>query len=325
MKILILGGTSFVGRLAAEAAVAQGHDVTLFNRGNHSAPKGVTSIIGDRLTPGGYAALGKMSFDAVIDTWSSDAVAVKTAVDALRGRIGQYVYVSSVSVYNTEGADLPFSESTPLFDPEKAPIKYIKDKVGGEIHADESGVPTLLARPTVILGPHENVGRLPWWLRRVEKGGKTLAPGPPDLGLQFIDGRDLADFLLLAIEKQLSGAVNLGSKPAHTSFGNVLNTANEVTGGRADLYWLQPEKVLEAGLKPWTELPLWIPSDEMSIYSFDVDKALKLGLRIRSAEQTISDTWDWLMSDDEPPENLGKGIGLDPDKETSILKRYFHA
>lgn len=322
MKILILGGTKFVGRHAAEIAVARGHDVTLFNRGHEEAPKGVSTIIGDRLAPGGYSGLDGLSFDAVVDTWSTDPIAVKSAVDSLRGRIGQYIYVSSVSVYNFEdpAASAPYSESNPLFDPEKTDVKYIKDKVRGEEYASQSGVPTTLVRPGVILGPYEGVWRLPWWLKRMERGDETLAPGPKDLEMQFVDGRDLAAFIIHAAEKKTEGAFNIVSEMKHISMGSFLEMANKTTGEHAQLCWLEPEQVIEAGITPWTELPMWLEPADVSVYQVDVSKAIKAGLKIRTAEQTITDTWGWVKSLDKLPSKTP--VGLDPEKEREALKKY---
>lgn len=323
MKILILGGTKFVGRHAAVEAVARGHDVTLFNRGHDIAPEGVITIIGDRLLSGGYSSLDRLSFDAVIDTWSTDPVAVKSAVEALHGRIGQYIYVSSGRVYNfeAEGAAAPYSESTPIHDPKKVDDQYIKDKIGGERYASQSGVPAAFIRAGVILGPYEDGGRLPWWLKRMVKGGPTLAPGPKSLGLQFIDGRDLAKFMINAVEDKLEGPFNLVSELDHISMVDFLDTIRRVTGEHAQLCWLESEKVKEAGIKRLNELPLCLPPDFSSIFKIDVTKAIKAGLKIRNAKETILDTWEWVKTLDKVPSYTQ--VGLNPEKELEILKKYF--
>jgi 2'-hydroxyisoflavone reductase len=321
MKILILGGTEFVGRHIAEAAVIRGHVVTLFNRGHAEAPRGCTSIIGDRLAPGGYAALNGLAFDVVIDTWSTDPVAVKSAVDALRSHVKQYIYVSSISVYDFKSGTAPYSESTKLLDPDKAP-GYFHNKIWGERYASESGVPTTIVRPGLVLGPYENIWRLPWWLQRMERGGPTLAPGPKDMALQFIDGRDLAKFVLGAAEFKLEGAFNLVSEMGYFSWEDFLETANKVAGENAQLCWLDPEKVTEAGIGQWVELPMWLlPNDPGS--KVDVTKALKAGMEIRSAKETIVDTWKWLKTLDEMPSKID--VGLDPEKEREALRKYYES
>jgi 2'-hydroxyisoflavone reductase len=331
MRILILGGGRFVGRLCVMEAVARGHHVTVLNRGSQPPVcDQATALVGDRLAQGGHSALEGLSFDAVIDTWSGDAGAVRGAVDALRGRIGCYVFVSTVSVYDTDHAPRPVGEATPLLDPAlvRETNRYAADKVASEAEARKSGVPTLLARSGVILGPHESVpGRLPWWLRRMARGGPTLVPGPRHLSLQFIDGRDLARFLLDAAEKKMDGAVNLVSEPGHTTIGDLFETANEVAGGRAQLMWLDSDEVLRAGLKPWSELPLWIPPLESGqdhfVFSNDVSLAHSMGLRIRPAAQTISDTWSWLQACGDEAQEPPASVGLSPDREARVLSEHF--
>ncbi len=253
MKILILGGTEFVGLVTAQEAERRGHDVTILNRGSQPAPKGVTAVIGDRRAQNGYAGLDGMHFDVVIDTWQQDPVAVKDLLGALRGRMGHYVYVSSISVYDFALGTAPFDESTPRLSPETHPQEYVRDKVGGEIEASKSDVPTLLARPGVILGPEEGLpGRLGWWLSRLERGGPTLAPGPPDVSMQFIDVRDLADFLVDSAEKRLSGLYNVVSEPGHMSYESFLTVMNETAGNKAELCWLAPEQFKETEVGYWT-------------------------------------------------------------------------
>lgn len=323
MKILILGGTSFVGRHTAEEALGRGHDVTVFNRGHSATPEGATAIVGDRLAKDGYANLKGHSFDAVVDTWATDPAAVESAVEALRSQVKHYIYVSTISVYNFEGAPRPYSEDTPLFDPEKTEVQYFKDKVRGERFALQSGVPTALIRPGVILGPFENIWRLPWWLKRMARGGKTLAPGPKDMDLQFIDARDLARFVVDVAEQKLDGAYNLLSERAHISMGDFLETANSVTGGKAELCWLEMNKVKEAGIGDWVEMPMWVAKPEAKdrpAYQVDVSKAIKAGLKIRPAKDTIADTWEWVKTLDGLPDSIR--VGLDADKERQALEKY---
>jgi 2'-hydroxyisoflavone reductase len=324
MRLLILGGTSFVGRAAAMEAVARGHDVTTFNRGTRSTPEGAKSIIGDRLAPDGYKGLEGLSFDSVLDTWAYDAEVVKTGVSALKGRISHFTYISSVAVYDESHSTVPISEDSPLVDIEKPgnSSKYSLDKRGGELEALKSGVPVLLPRPGIILGPYESFpGRLPWWLNRMRRGGRTLAPGPKENLTQFIDVRDLACFVIDATETRASGIYNTISKPTHTTMGELVDTLNDVTGRNAELVWKDPETILEAGVKPWSELPCWLPPGPEHDLKFgcSVDKAIAAGLDIRPMTDTVVDTWAWLEAegDDLPNEGI---VGLDPEKEAKILQ-----
>lgn len=321
MRLLILGGTNFVGRLAAMEAISRGHEVTTFNRGTKSTPEGAGTIVGDRLAPDGYSGLEGLTFDSVLDTWSADPVAVRTAVAALRDRISHYVYISSISVYDESQAKSPLSEESPVVDPATTENKYGADKIGGELEAKDSDVPTLVVRPGLILGPYEGIeGRLPWWLGRPDRGGKTLAPGPKNNGLQYIDARDLASFVIDAAEKSSGGVYNVISKPGHTTMSELLETANTLTGGKAELIWKDPKIILDAGISPWTELPCWLPPgvEHELFFGCNVEKAFGVGLLARPVQETIAATWIWLQSQNEKPPTHGKN-GLDPKKEEELL------
>jgi nucleoside-diphosphate-sugar epimerase len=321
MRLLILGGSGFVGRAIAEEAVARGDDVTVFNRGRRGAPSGARVAVGDRSAPDGLAALAvDQSWDAVIDTWSAGAGAVGRTARLLSGRARHYGYVSSRSVYRW-GATMPLTERTPLGDPREP--GYAGDKLRGEIAAAEFDGPVLLARAGLILGPHEDVGRLPWWLGRLARGGPTLAPGPRVLPLQYIDVRDLAVFLLNAAGSGLAGAYNLVSEPGHTTMGELLDIGNAVTGGRARLRWTDPSVIKAAGIEPWTQLPIWFPPgpDHDFLHRADVSKALGAGLRCRPVYDTVADTWQWMrsLSGEAPLRADRSPVGLDPALEQKVL------
>jgi 2'-hydroxyisoflavone reductase len=320
MKVLVLGGSGFVGRAVAVEASRGGHHVTVFNRGHRDPVPGVVTVIGDRLTPDGLDALGSGSWDVVVDTWSGDAEAVRHSAALLTGRAGHYTYVSSRSVYRYPGAQ-PFTEAAPLCDPGEP--GYAGDKLRGELAARTFGGPVLLGRAGLILGPYEDVGRLPWWLRRLHRGGPTLAPGPRDLPLQYVDARDLAAFLLHAAAGGLTGAYNLVSPSGHTTIGELLEVAAEVTGGHAQLCWLDPQTVLAAGIEPWTQLPVWLPpgADHAFMHGGDVSRAHTAGLRNRPVRETVADTWAWLASlSDTPPQRTDRPpVGLDPAVEAKVL------
>ena len=322
MRLLVLGGSGFVGRAVVGEAQARGYQVTVFNRGRRAMPAEVVALVGDRLTGEGLAALGAGTWDAVVDTWSGDPAAVRSAAAVLKGRAGHYTYVSSRSVY-AEGAAAPLTEQSPVVDPD-TDFVYAAHKRGGEIAAEqEFDGAVLLARAGLILGPHEDVGRLPWWLNRLRRGGPALAPGPRELPLQYIDARDLAVFLLDAAGRGLGGAYNVVSEAGHTTMGELLETANAVTGGRADLRWTAAQVILEAGIEPWTQLPIWLPPgpDHDFMHRGDVAKVLAAGLRARPVGETVADTWAWLQElggtpphrPDRPP------VGLDPVKEAAVL------
>lgn len=180
----------------------------------------------------------------------------------------------------------------------------------------------MLARAGLILGPYENVGRMPWWLRRIERGGDVLAPGPPDMPLQYIDCRDLAAWLLHAADAGIGGAFNTVSKPGQATMRSLLEAAVAATGSAARLVWAPPEVIVEAGIAPWTELPVWVPPDSelAAVHTGNVTAAYAAGLTCRPVEQTVADTWAWLQAKGDPaPSPGGLRHGLDPDRERAVL------
>lgn len=325
MRILLLGGTEFVGRAVAEAALERDWEVTAFHRGRHEAPPGVVTLLGDRSVEGGLAALERGEWDVVVDTWSGAPSVVRDAGRLLAGRVGSYAYVSSRSVYGFP-ASAGLNEDGPVVDasPDDGEVEYAQAKRGGELAALAAfGERALLLRAGLILGPGENIGRLPWWLGRIARGGRVLAPGPKDLGLQYIDARDLATWTLDAVEKGLGGPYNLVSPPGHTTMGELLETCVRVTGSGAELCWTDPEPILAAGIEPWMELPIWLAPGEVydTLHQGDVSKALAAGLRCRSVEETVADTWAWLreLGGLAPQRPDRPTVGLDPEKEAKVL------
>jgi 2'-hydroxyisoflavone reductase len=338
MRLLMLGGTEFVGRAVVESALARGWEVTVFHRGRHEPPAGVRSLLGDRTAPDGLAALvdasaavaasGEGGWDVVVDTWSAAPRAVRDTARLLAGAAGRYVYVSSCSVYAwppAAGSD----ESAPVVEGAAADAgqtDYARDKRGGELAAVEAfgADRSLLVRAGLILGPYENIGRLPWWLGRVARGGPVLAPGPRDLPVQYIDVRDLAGWVLDAVERGASGAYDVVGPPGTTTMGELLDACVRVTGGPADLRWTPAEAVLGAGIEPWTQLPVWVPEGSDlhgALHGRDVSRAVREGLRCRGVEETVRDTWEWLLSlGGVAPQRPDRPVvGLDPEVEAKVL------
>jgi nucleoside-diphosphate-sugar epimerase len=326
--MLMLGGTEFVGRAITEDALARGWDVTVFHRGRHAAPEGVESRHGDRTAEDGLKALRDGEWDAVVDTWSAAPSAVRDTARLLRGRAGRYVYISSRSVYRFPSPP-GLGEEADVVDgsPDDGDVDYAAAKRGGELAAlDAFGGGALLVRAGLILGPYENIGRLPWWLTRIARGGAVLAPGPRDLGIQYIDVRDLAAWTLDAAERGLNGPYNLVSPPEHTTMEELLRACIRVTGANADLVWTAPETILEAGIQPWTDLPVWLPPGEAhdTMHRSNVTKALEAGLRCRPVQDTVADTWEWLQSiGGQAPQRPDRPtVGLDAGKEAELLRSF---
>lgn len=325
MKLLLLGGTEFVGRAVSEEALARGWEVTVFHRGSRPAPAGAEVRFGDRTAGDGLAALATGEWDAVLDTWSGAPSAVRDSARLLAGRVGRYAYVSSRSVYaypTPAGA----TESAPVVEgsPDDGEVPYAEAKRGGELAALEAfGERALLLRAGLIIGPYENIGRLPWWLGRIARGGPVLAPGPADLPLQYVDARDLAAFALDGLAGGLGGPYDLVSPAGFATIGDLLEACRAATGSDAELRWTEPERILAAGIQPWSDLPIWIQPGELhdTMHGSDVTRALAAGLRCRPVAETVADTWAWLRSiggtapqrPDRPP------VGLDPEREARLL------
>ncbi|HEX5595464.1 MAG TPA: NAD-dependent epimerase/dehydratase family protein, partial [Micromonosporaceae bacterium] len=201
-------------------------------------------------------------------------------------------------------------------------VDYAQAKRGGELAVEAAfGERAVLARVGLVLGPYENIGRLPWWLRRIAHGGDVIAPGPQDLPLQYLDVRDLANWSLGAVEQGLSGPYNVVSSPGHTTMGELLESCVKVTGADARLHGVDPETLLAAGVQPWTGLPIWLPPGELydTLYQGDVSKALASGLRCRPVSETVADTWAWLQTTGESSSIIPPDLGLDPSIEAKIL------
>jgi len=198
------------------------------------------------------------------------------------------------------------------------------DKRGGELAAirEYGAERVLLARAGLILGPFEDVGRLPWWLGRIARGGPVVAPGDPGRGLQYVDARDLAAWMLDNLVRSAAGAVDVVSPPGFTTIAGLLEACVRATGSDAELVWV-PEDILQiAGVEPWTQLPCWVPStgELAGLMESDTSRAMASGLRCRSVEETVRDTWDWIGRAGMPAPREGLPLnGLPPELEKRLL------
>ncbi len=327
MKLLILGGTGFVGPAVVEDALARGWEVTVLNRGHSAAPEGVRVLRGDRTAEGGPEVLRDGEWDLAVDTWSAAPTAVRDTARMLADRVGRYGYISSCSVY-------PFpppagnDETGPVVEasPDDGATDYARDKRGGELAAQGAfGAERVLSvRAGLILGPQENIGRLPWWLNRIARGGPVLAPGPPELDLQYIDVRDLARWTLDALEAGRHGPYNTVSRPGHTTMGELLAECVAATESDAELRWADPEVIEKAGIEPWTGLPVWLPPGPFhdAMHRSDVGKAHGAGLVCRPVAETVRDTWTWLRSlGGVAPQRADRpAVGIPAETEDAVLR-----
>jgi len=326
MRLLVLGGTSFVGRAVVEDAVARGWRVTTFNRGRGGwAHPAAERILGDRLAPATLAPLAARDWDLVLDTWSGAPRAARDAARLLAPRAAHCTYVSSCSVY-APPPRVGLDERDPTVDasPDAEDGDYAACKRGAELAIEAAfGDRALVLRPGLVLGPHEDVGRLPWWLLRIARGGEVLAPGPAGQPLQLIDARDLARFALDAAAAGRAGAFNTVSRRGHATMGTLLEAARAATGSDATLTWATPRQIADAGVEPWTELPIWLPPDHeyRAMHAADVEKAHAAGLSTRPVAATVADTWAWLeeVHRDPPLRADLPAPGLDPTREQALL------
>jgi len=317
MRLLVLGGTKFLGRATVDAALARAHDVTLFNRGqtNPDLYADVEKIRGDRTEDLG--ALDGREWDAVLDMSTFLPRVVRLSVDALRGRVGRYVYVSSISAYAdftvppVEGAPVaqledPNSESLDDYGALKAACERIV--------TDAYGDAAVIVRPGLIVGPHDPTDRFTYWPRRIAEGGRVLAPAPPDAPVQFIDVRDLGEWIVRATERGESGVFNATGEPI--AFAQLLEACQAVSGP-VEVAWVPGAELVEAGVGEWMELPLWIASSQFAaMQQADVSRATAAGLAFRPLAETIADTLAWDAEREWP---RAEGVGLTPERERELL------
>jgi nucleoside-diphosphate-sugar epimerase len=291
MRILVLGGTVFLGRHVVAEALARGDEVTVFTRGVHPVPDGVEARAGDR--GGDLSALERGEWDVVVDTSGYQGADVGRLCDLLADRVGHYVFVSSCNVYPAWPAE-PVDEDSPVWETEDD--EYGPQKAASE-RAGEAAFPGRFAtvRAGLICGPHDNIFRLPWWVRRIAAGGRVPAPGVPDQPVQLVDARDLATFMLDLGAARTPGAFN-GTAPAgEQTMGEVLEAAVAATGSGAELVWIPDERLQELAVEPWTELPLWIAAAEFpGTWTTGTERAQAAGLRCRPVAETVADVADWL-------------------------------
>lgn len=300
MRLLVLGGSNFVGRTVVTAAVGHGWEVTTFSRGRAQwRHPGARHMLGDRTGPD-LAELRTGHWDAVVDTWAGAPRVVRDSAAALADGIDRYVFVSSRAVY---AQPLPrgLDESHPTVNgsPDADAAFYGVDKRGGERAVlGAVGDRAILARAGLILGPHEDVGRLPFWLHRVAGGGRILAPGPADLPWRFIDVRDLAEWILTAIAAGRSGPYNLVAPLGHATMGSMFSEMVEVTGSDAEAVWIDHDAIERAGIVRYDAFPGWVPPEEEleGLIWTDVFRATEAGLACRPSIETVADTWTWVQS-----------------------------
>lgn len=333
MKLLILGGTVFLGRHLVEAALDRGHGVTLFNRGQHNPDlfPNVEKLRGDR--DGGLDVLQGRQWDAVIDTCGYVPRLVQASAELLAGAVGHYTFISSISVYADFGPD-GTDESASLHILPDPTVEEVKPETYGGLkafceQAAEAAMPgkVLNVRAGLIVGPYDQGNRFPYWLKRVAQGGEVLAPGQPDRHIQVIDVRDLAEWIIRMSEEKVGGIYNVTGAPTTLTMQQLLETIRAVSSSEATLTWVDNAFLLEQGIAPFDELPFWVPDEEQGVFKVNVDRAIAAGLTFRPIAETVQDTLTWLNSkqtaDEEEPAlaiRLRSGISLD--REAALLQAW---
>ena len=316
MRILVLGGTQFVGRAFGTAALAAGHELTLFHRGqtNPGLFPEAEHVLGDR--DGGLGALGDAEWDVCVDVSGYLPRLVGDSAALLRDRVARYVYVSMISVY----ADLaaPRVETDPLATLEDETTEEISGGTYGALKAlceqrvtDVFGARSAVVRPGYIVGPWDHTGRFPWWMHRAARGGEMIVPASLARAFQSIDTRDLADFLLLRARSPLTGTFNATGPVPPVTMLDLVEAAASASDADLNVEVVDDAFLAAEGIE--NELPLWAGTDPgwAAWAQVDLSKAIEAGLRFRSYEDTVAAT---LAETEVVP-----GIGLEPEREAELL------
>lgn len=325
MRVLLLGGTVFVGRAIAEDLVALGHDVTTFSRGISGEPvPGATAIHGDRTVDADLLRLAETGpWDAIVDTSGYEPEVVAASARLLPAK--RYLFISSASAFASWPAQ-PIDESSPLLDFDPSARSYGASKAESErVLAAELGSRLSVLYPGIIVGPRENVGRLTWWLSRLHRGGDVLVPYEARAQVRVLDVRDLAAFAVLILEIGVTGRYLVAGPEAGTLL-DWLHLALATVDSDATLIAVGDATLLAAGIEPWSELPLWAPVGQGvdAAWALNTGAAERAGLVLSPPERTVAQTWEWMRSigADVRPELLSTkpGIGIEPGRETAVIE-----
>jgi 2'-hydroxyisoflavone reductase len=336
LRILILGGTGFTGPHQVRYALARGHKVTLFNRGRQPKawPGEVEELLGDRNT-GELKALEGRDWDVCIDNPTTLPFWVRDAAKVLRGKLQQYLFISTVSVYAAN--DKPEDESAAVLrydgaDPMAETIETLRAKpqlygplkAASEAEAKRQfGDATTIIRPGLIAGPGDETDRFTYWPVRLARGGEVLAPGDGSDPVQFIDARDLAEWTIRMAETRTTGTFNATGPSQQIVMREMLAGIAAATPSDARLTWVPAEFLEAQHVSAWTDLPVWVPGQGESggFARRRIDRALQAGLVFRPLATTAVDTLAWFRQ--QPDERRAKPKnGLWPAREAEVLSAW---
>ncbi|GHO45355.1 NAD-dependent epimerase/dehydratase family protein [Ktedonospora formicarum] len=323
MKLLLLGGTAFLGRHIVESALARGHEVTIFHRGKTRPglfPQ-VEEILGDREHD--LHLLEGRHWDAVIDTSGYVPRIVRASAELLAGAAEHYTFISTINAYG-DFKEKGIDETYPLATLEDESIEEVTGESYGPLKVlcereVERAFPgkTLIIRPGLIVGPWDGSNRFTYWPYRLAHGGEVLAPDHQDMPLEWIDVRDLADWAVRLSEARVTGAFNGIGPEQPVPLGQVLERIRVAVGGTASLTWVAEDFIEKHEITPWMELPLWIPGEDGDVFcTVKNTKAVESGLTYRSLEETARDTLAWIREQQDEGQ-LGKTLA--PEREREVL------
>jgi len=333
LRILVLGGTAFLGPATVEVARARGHEITLFNRGktNQHLYPDLPKLKGDRFDD--LAALESGEWDVCIDNSGYIPRTVKASTELLKGRVKRYIFISSISVFadfSVKGLDEKSPVGT-LTEEEIAAAQGMRDITGTnygplkalceQANTEVFGRNACNIRPGLIVGPMDRSDRFTYWPVRVSKGGEVLAPGTPDTVTQIIDVRDLAEFIVLAAEKKYGGTYNATSPAEELTMGELLVTCRKVSGSDASFTWADAAFLEEQEVAAWSDMPVWVPleGEEAGHPFIEVKKAVKAGLTFRPISETVRGTLDWWANVAQERKDKPMRSGLTPEREAEVL------
>jgi 2'-hydroxyisoflavone reductase len=320
VKLLVLGGTQFLGRALVESALERGHELTLFNRGrtNPELFPEAEKLPGDRAVD----PLPSGRWDAVVDTSGNLPALVRRAAEALRDSVERYVFVSSVSVYadlstgpredsdRAELGDMPGDEMLPGYENYGALKALCEDEVT-EVFGDRA----LIVRPGLIVGPHDPTGRFTYWPHRIARGGEFLVPAPPEGTVQIVDVRDLGDWIVFLAECPQSGVFN-ATHPG-LPWSELVESCLRVSATKGRPVWVDSSFLVEQGVGEWMELPLWLSDPgSLGMMHADVSRAVDSGLMFRPLDETVRGTLERAETTE--------GVGLAPDRERELIEAWRH-
>ena len=335
MRLVVLGGTRFVGRAICAAAQRRGYDVVVFNRGRSGPPPaGALAVRGDRTMISDLRGLAKLidergGADIVVDPACYAPSHALMSARILKDVAPSYAVISTVTAHS-EWPALPVDSHSPTYrtgiteGPSTDMSLYGRLKAGVEraVTTVYGEVSTLMLRPGVVLGPHEDLGRLPEYLRRAEGGRPCVLGGDPQQGVQYVDVRDLADFVLGCAETGLPGQYDVVTEPGAYTWGDFAAAVAHATGGSP--VFVPDERLLAAGVTPWSGLPLWIPPapENENLWSVDPAAAFDHGFSPRPLRDTVADTWTWLQEQGRAwkPTSRAAVEGLDAGVERALLE-----